>query len=81
MIKKQEIIVYSTPTCPFCVRAKDFLKKNKFQFKEINVAEDHEAAQFMIEKTQQMGVPVIQIGNEFVTGFDEIKLKILLGLK
>jgi len=81
MIKKQEVTVYSTPTCHFCVRAKEFLKKNKIAFKEINVAEDHEAAQFMIEKTHQMGVPVIQVGNEFVSGFDELKLKILLGLK
>lgn len=81
MIKKHEVKVYSTPTCPWCVRAKDFLKKNKVDFKEVNVAEDQEAAQFMIEKTQQMGVPVIQVGNEFVIGFDELKLKILLGLK
>jgi len=81
MIKKHEVKVYSTSTCPWCVRAKDFLKKNKIEFKEVNVAEDQEAAQFMIEKTQQMGVPVIQVGNEFVIGFDELKLKILLGLK
>lgn len=81
MIKKQEVKVYSTPTCPWCVRAKEFLKKNKIDYKDVDVANDHEAAQFMIEKTRQMGVPVIQVGNEFVIGFDELKLKILLGLK
>ena len=81
MAKKQQVIVYSTVTCPWCVRAKEFLKKNKVEYKDINVAEDHEAAQLMIEKTQQMGVPVIQVGNEFVIGFDEPKLKILLSLK
>jgi len=81
MIKKQEVKVYSTPTCPWCVRAKEFLKKNKIDYKDVNVAQDQEAAQFMIEKTKQMGVPVIQVGNEFVIGFDELKLKILLSLK
>lgn len=81
MSEKVKVLVYSTNTCPWCIRAKEFLKKNKVDYKEVNVAEDQKAAQFMIEKTQQMGVPVIQVGNEFVIGFDEPKLRILLSLK
>jgi glutaredoxin-like YruB-family protein len=73
--------VFSTPTCPFCVMAKDWLKERKVQFTDVNVAQDAAAAKYMIEKTQQRGVPVIEIDGQFVIGFDRAKLASLLKVK
>lgn len=75
-----KVKVFSTKTCPWCVKAKDFLKEHKIEFEDINVGEDQEQAQYMIEKTGQMGVPVIQVDDEFVIGFDKAKLIELLGI-
>jgi len=79
MAKRVEI--YSTPTCPFCIRAKQFLKENNIQFEDINVSEDQAKAQAMIEKSGQMGVPVIDIEGEIIVGFDKEKIKEALGIK
>ena len=75
-----EIKVYSTPTCPWCVKVKEFLEENNIEFTEINVAEDEIAAKEMIAKTGQMGVPVIEIDDQFVIGFNQEKLRELLNL-
>jgi glutaredoxin-like YruB-family protein len=73
--------IYTTSTCPWCKKTKEFLKKNKIKFKEINVELNEKAAREMVEKSGQMGVPVIDIEGEIVVGFDEAKLKKLLKLK
>jgi glutaredoxin-like YruB-family protein len=62
--------VYSTPTCPYCHLVKEFLTQKRVKFEDINVAEDHEAAQEMIEKSGQMGVPQIEINGKIIVGFD-----------
>jgi glutaredoxin-like YruB-family protein len=80
MPQKIKVKVYSTPTCPYCHMAKDFLKEHKIEFEDINVAEDHNAAKEMIEKSGQMGVPVIEIGDEIIVGFDKEKIKKALKL-
>ena len=77
----KNVIVYSTPTCPFCVRAKQFLKDNNIQFEDIDVSENHEKAQEMIKKSGQMGVPVLEIDGAIVVGFDKDKIKEALDLK
>ena len=77
----KNITVYSTPTCPFCVRAKQFLKDNNVQFEEIDVSENQDKAQEMIKKSGQMGVPVIEIGGKMIVGFDKDKIKESLGIK
>ena len=74
------VIVYSTPTCPFCIRAKQFLKDNNVQFEDIDVSENHEKAQEMIKKSGQMGVPVLEIDEEIIVGFDKEKIKEKLGI-
>jgi glutaredoxin 3 len=74
----KEVSIYSTPTCHFCHMAKDFFKEEGIEYTEINVAEDAEKRNEMVEKTGQMGVPVIQIGDELVVGFNEAKIKELL---
>ncbi len=78
-----KVIVYTTPICSYCHMVKDFLKENKIEFEEINVAEDQEAAQEMVKKSGQMGVPVTEITNgntEMIIGFDKEKLKKALKL-
>lgn len=74
----KEVKIYSTPTCHFCHMAKDFFNDNGVAYTEYNVAEDAEKRNEMMEKTGQMGVPVIDIGGEVVIGFNEGKIKELL---
>ncbi len=73
--------VYTTESCPFCVTLKDFLKNNNVEFESFNVAEDLEARKEMIEKSGQMGVPVMDIDGQIVIGFDKRKIVELLGIK
>ena len=75
------VIVYSTSTCPWCHKAKDWLKSHKIAFKDVNVGEDTKARDHMIEASGQMGVPVIEIGKTVIVGFNEVKLKKALSIK
>jgi len=75
-----KVRVYSTPTCPYCHRAKDFLKQNKIKFEDIDVSKDRAKAKEMIDKSGQMGVPVIEIGKKILVGFDKEELKKALKL-
>jgi glutaredoxin-like YruB-family protein len=74
------VTIYSTPACHFCHAAKDFFNDNNVTFTDVDVATDAEKRQEMIEMTGQMGVPVIRIGDDVVVGFDEAKVKELLGM-
>ncbi len=74
------VTIYSTPVCHFCHAAKDFFAENNIKYTEHDVAADSEKRQEMIEMTNQMGVPVIRIGDDVVIGFDEGKLRELLSL-
>jgi len=73
--------VYSTQSCPWCKKTKEFLKKKKVKFKEIDVGASQKAAQEMIKKSGQTGVPVLDINGEIIVGFDEAKIKKALKLK
>jgi len=72
------IKVYSTPTCPYCVTLKEFLKKHNVEFEDIDVSKDEKARDEMVEKSGQMGVPVVDIDGQIVIGFDREKIKDLL---
>ena len=74
------IKVYSTPTCPYCMMAKKYLDDNNVQFENIDVSTNQAAAQEMIKKSGQMGVPVIDIDGNIIIGFDKSKIKNLLNL-
>lgn len=74
------VTIYSTPVCHFCQAAKEFFTDNEVEFTDIDVAADQEKRQEMIEMTGQMGVPVIRIDDDVVVGFDEAKVKELLGV-
>ena len=74
------INIYSTPTCPYCHMVKDYLKGKGVEFNDYNVAEDQSKAQEMVEKSGQMGVPVIEIDNNIIVGFDKPEIDRLLNL-
>jgi glutaredoxin-like YruB-family protein len=76
----KSVMVYSTPTCPFCVRVKKYLKDNNIEFKDIDVSSDEAMVEEMIRKSGQMGVPVIDIDGEIVVGFDKDRIAGLLGI-
>ena len=74
------IKIYTTPTCPYCVMAKEFFREKNLDFEEFNVADNHDKAEEMIEKSGQMGVPVIDIEGTIIVGFDMHKVEHALGL-
>ncbi len=76
----KKVKVYSTTTCPWCMRAKEYLKKNNVEFEDINVSMDSEAAQEMIKKSGQRGVPVLDIDGTIIIGFDQNAISGALGL-
>jgi glutaredoxin 3 len=76
----KSVLVYSTPTCPWCVRVKQFLKENNVEFQDFDVGSIEAAAQDMIKKSGQMGVPVLDIDGQIIVGFDKEKIKKALGI-
>lgn len=74
------VVVYSTPTCTYCKAAKVFFAENNVTYTDIDVSQNEEKRNEMVEKSGQMGVPVIEIGEEIIVGFDEPKIKEALGL-
>ena len=74
------VTIYSTPTCHYCHRAKDYLKEKKVEFTDIDVSVDTVKAQEMVDKSGQMGVPVLDINGALVIGFDKAKIDQLLSL-
>jgi glutaredoxin-like YruB-family protein len=80
--KQPKVKVFSTPTCPYCHQAKEYLKEHNIKYEDIDVSKDQAAANEMIEKSGQMGVPVIIIDNKTViVGFDRDALKKALKIK
>jgi glutaredoxin 3 len=74
------IKIYSTPTCHYCNIAKDFFKEKGLKYEEYNVGIDLEKRKEMVDKSSQMGVPVIDIDGDIVIGFDENQITKLLNL-
>lgn len=72
--------IYSTPTCPYCKMAKQFLTESNVQFEDIDVAANQVAAQEMVSKSGQFGVPVFDIDGQIIVGFDKGKIRKLLGI-
>ena len=73
--------IFSTPSCPYCETLKQFLAKRDVAFEDIDVGKDDQARDLMVEKTGQMAVPVIAIGEEFIAGFDKKRICELLNIK
>ncbi len=77
----QHVDIYSTPSCHFCHMAKDFFKEKNVPFTDYNVAEDQAKRQEMVDKSGQLGVPVIIIGNDLIVGFNKPLISKLLGIE
>lgn len=76
----KNVNIYTTPTCLYCQLAKKFLKDNDIEYLEFDVASDRKRAEEMVKKSGQMAVPVIEIGDEIIIGFDKKKISELLGI-
>lgn len=74
------VTVYSTTSCPYCNMAKDYFKANNVEYTDYNVGEDQAKAEEMIQKSGQMGVPVIDINGSIIIGFDKERINAALGL-
>ena len=76
-----DIKIYTTPTCPWCKKAKEYFKSRRIKYTEFNVVEDEKARKDMIDKSSQMGVPVIDIDGQIIVGFDQAALEKAVPLK
>jgi len=76
----KNVVIYSTPTCHFCHMAKEFFAEHNIQYTEHDVATDLQKREEMKQKSGQMGVPVITVGDELLVGFDKERLENALGL-
>ena len=79
--RPHRVIVFTTPTCPWCTRAKSYLRSRGVKFREVDVARDQAAARDLMRRTGQMGVPVVEIDGKPIVGFDQARIDSLLGLK
>ena len=77
----KKVKIYSTPSCTFCHAAKEFFKEHKIKYEDIDVSKNPEAAREMVEKSGQMGVPVIDINGKIIIGFNEGEIRKELNLK
>ncbi|MDD5006223.1 MAG: Uxx-star family glutaredoxin-like (seleno)protein [Candidatus Omnitrophica bacterium] len=75
-----QVKVYSTPTCPYCIRVKEYLKQKNVSFQNIDVSADKASLEEMVKLTGQMGVPVVVIDGNIVVGFDRVKIESLLNI-
>ena len=81
MEKKQpRVIIFTTPTCSYCNLAKQYFRRNKIRFRDVDISKDAAAARDVVRRSGQMGVPVIDIGGKIIVGFDKPKINQLLGL-
>lgn len=70
--------VYSTPTCPWCTVAKNYLSSKNIVFENLDVSADRDAAMEMISKSGQRGVPVLDINGTIIVGFDQAAIDKLI---
>ncbi len=75
---KPKVVIYSTPACPVCKKAKDYFSQKGIAYEEIDVSTDRKAAAEMIKKSGQMGVPVIFVGDTMLVGYNPLKLDVAL---
>jgi len=78
---RHRVIVFSTPTCPWCSRAKSYLRSRGVPFRDVDVSRDPAAARDLVRRTGQMGVPVVEIDGRPIVGFDQGRIDAALGLR
>ena len=77
---QKRVVVYSTPTCTWCTTIKTYLRENKIRFTDIDVSKNQAAAEAMVKKSGQQGVPQTEINGQIIVGFDKPKINSLLGI-
>lgn len=75
-----KVVIYTTPTCPYCEMTKEFFRKNNVEYEEKDVSSDETALKEMMEKSGQLGVPVIEIDGKILVGYSEKALREALGI-
>ena len=80
MAKANKVKIYTTSTCPWCMKTKEFLKANNVKYDEMNVGEDEKSRNEMFEKSGQFGVPVIDVNGTVIVGYDKEALKKALSI-
>lgn len=78
--KYPRVVMFSTPTCTYCKKAKKYFREKQIPFRDVDVSRDQAAARDMLKRSGQQGVPQIQVGSKMVIGFDRPKIDRLLGL-
>ncbi len=78
--KEAKVKIYSTSTCPWCMKTKEFLKANNIKYEDVNVGEDEKARNEMFEKSGQFGAPVTDVNGTIIVGYDKEALKKALGI-
>lgn len=78
--KQPRVIIFTTPTCSYCNMAKQYFRRNRIRFKDVDVSRDQAAARDLVRRSGQMGVPVIDINGKIIVGFDKPKINNLLGI-
>ncbi len=76
----KNVTIYSTPSCPWCHKVKQFLQEKNIFFHDIDVSQNQEKAEEMVQKSGQMGVPVVEINGEIIVGFDKERIEEALDL-
>ena len=77
---QKPVILYSTPTCSWCRTIKEYFRKNNIKFRDIDVSKDQKAAEEMVKRSGQQGVPQTMIGGQVVVGFDKARIDQLLNI-
>lgn len=80
IIYMKNVVIYSTPSCVYCKMAKAYFDEKGIKYSDKDVMVDVEARKEMMEKSGQLGVPVIDIGGKIIVGFDKGAIKDLLEL-
>ncbi|OHA62378.1 MAG: NrdH-redoxin [Candidatus Wildermuthbacteria bacterium RIFCSPHIGHO2_12_FULL_45_9] len=80
MEQTKKVTIFTTPTCVYCRAAKDFFQDHNIAYEEKDVVGDEQAREYMMRRSEQMGVPVIEVGEDIVIGFDKRRLSQLLGI-
>ena len=77
----RKVRIFSTPSCPYCLTLKEYLKEHDINFEDLDVSQDKNALDELVEKSGQLGVPVVDIDGEIIVGFDKEKINQLLNIK
>ena len=80
MANQHQVILFSTPSCPWCSRLKNYLQSQQINYKDVDISRDSLAATEMVRKSGQQGVPQLWIGGRVIVGFDQAKINQYLGL-